>query len=452
MTPRSSSPVSAALFFAFVFAIQDDNTQENTVKQQSCRCGHTRFGGGRKLKLDLCSDSLNHPSCDRSFLLADGSSVYLELQVLTFVVPLKQNTALSSALVEALQGRLVLLHLLHYLWAQIHHRLVVSDGQDQYVARSQAALRHRQVTLQTSEEFLLVLEGLFLAWCSVWHSRVSRCWWRGVSPPEGWPDRTSRDQKVELFTKQNVNYKNCRIQTHWSQVSHDSRGLRGCLGCPLWSPPPSWYCARPRPSPSDGLFLPRPPPCFLFRSKKNWRGGSWTERPERRRSKSERMHSLRIHNDISSELSLFRNTVLPLPPRLPGWNSSSACWCRLWQSGWKGSPSRPAAASPALTGPWPSWGRCWRRTNTTDAQNNRVQSAAVVRWQQHLASEVVSTPSSWRGCSRLPGRWSGWHGELFPVEPCDSWECKCDLCQWLSWNDTVDFTILFGAYLYGALS
>lgn len=161
VTLRSSSPVSAVLFFVFVFAIQDDNTQENPVKQQSCRYGHRRFGGWCKIKLDLCSDSLNLPSCDRSFLY--GSWVYLELQVLTFVVPLKQDTALSSALVEALQGRLVLLHLLHYLWAQIHHRLVVTDGQDQYVARSQAALRHRQITLQTSEEFPVVLEGLCLA-------------------------------------------------------------------------------------------------------------------------------------------------------------------------------------------------------------------------------------------------------------------------------------------------
>lgn len=163
VTLRSSSPVSAALFFVFVFAIQDDNTQENMVIQQSCRYGHRRFGGRCKIKRDLCSKTLNHPSCDRSFLLADGSWFYLELQVLTFVVPLKQDTALSSALVEALQGRLVLLHLLHNLRAQIHHRLVVTDRQDQYVARSQAALRHRQVTLQTSEEFSEVLEGRCLA-------------------------------------------------------------------------------------------------------------------------------------------------------------------------------------------------------------------------------------------------------------------------------------------------
>lgn len=40
---------------------------------------------------------------------------YLELQVLAPVVPLKQDAALSFALVEALQSRLVLLHLLHHL-------------------------------------------------------------------------------------------------------------------------------------------------------------------------------------------------------------------------------------------------------------------------------------------------------------------------------------------------
>lgn len=93
--------------------------------------------------------------------LTPGSN--LELQVLTFVIPLKQNTALSPALVEALQSRLVLLHLLHYVWAQIHHGLVVTDGQDQYVARSQAALRHCQVTLQTWDRVLSV-SGTMSLW------------------------------------------------------------------------------------------------------------------------------------------------------------------------------------------------------------------------------------------------------------------------------------------------
>lgn len=81
--------------------------------------------------------------------MANGSCFYLELKVLASVIPLKQDAALSSALVEASQGRLVLLHLLHHLRAQIHHRLVVADGQDQDVARSEASLRHGQVTLQT---------------------------------------------------------------------------------------------------------------------------------------------------------------------------------------------------------------------------------------------------------------------------------------------------------------
>ncbi len=34
------------------------------------------------------------------------------------------------------------------------------------------------------------------------------------------------------------------------------------------------------------------------------------------------------------------------------------------------------------------------------------------------------TPSFWRGCWRLPGRWSGWHAERFPGERRDSCEWK----------------------------
>lgn len=75
------------------------------------------------------------------------------------VIPLKQDAALSPALVEALQCRLVLLHLLHHLGAQIHHRLVVADGQDQHVAPSQAALGHRQVALQRGATALSLSGG-----------------------------------------------------------------------------------------------------------------------------------------------------------------------------------------------------------------------------------------------------------------------------------------------------
>lgn len=48
-------------------------------------------------------------------VLIGCSRAYLELQVLAPVVPLKQDAALSPALVEAPQGRLVLVHLLQHL-------------------------------------------------------------------------------------------------------------------------------------------------------------------------------------------------------------------------------------------------------------------------------------------------------------------------------------------------
>lgn len=64
------------------------------------------------------------------------------------VIPLKEHTALSFALVKAPQGRLVFLHLLHHLWAQLHHRLVVTDGEDQHMLWSQCAFSQSQVTLQ----------------------------------------------------------------------------------------------------------------------------------------------------------------------------------------------------------------------------------------------------------------------------------------------------------------
>lgn len=73
--------------------------------------------------------------------------------MLAAVVPLKQHTALPFALVEAPQRRLVLLHLLHHLGAQVHHGLVVADGEDQHVAGRQGAFRQREVTLRSTTRF-----------------------------------------------------------------------------------------------------------------------------------------------------------------------------------------------------------------------------------------------------------------------------------------------------------
>lgn len=67
------------------------------------------------------------------------------------VVPLKQNTSLSFALVEAPQSGLVLLHLLHHLAAQIHHGLIVTDGQDQDMAGRQATFGQSDVTLEQTD-------------------------------------------------------------------------------------------------------------------------------------------------------------------------------------------------------------------------------------------------------------------------------------------------------------
>ncbi|KAF3859673.1 hypothetical protein F7725_022072, partial [Dissostichus mawsoni] len=57
------------------------------------------------------------------------------------------HAAGSFALVEALQRLPVFLHLLHHLRAQLHHRLVMSDGEDQHVERGQAAFSQRHVFL-----------------------------------------------------------------------------------------------------------------------------------------------------------------------------------------------------------------------------------------------------------------------------------------------------------------
>ena len=67
--------------------------------------------------------------------------------MLAAVVPLERDAALAPALVELVQGGLVLVHLLHHLGGQLHHRLVVADGQHQHVVGGQAALGQRQVTL-----------------------------------------------------------------------------------------------------------------------------------------------------------------------------------------------------------------------------------------------------------------------------------------------------------------
>ncbi|KAF3859679.1 hypothetical protein F7725_022078 [Dissostichus mawsoni] len=61
--------------------------------------------------------------------------------------PKIKHAAGSFALVEALQRLPVFLHLLHHLRAQLHHRLVMSDGEDQHVERGQAAFSQRHVFL-----------------------------------------------------------------------------------------------------------------------------------------------------------------------------------------------------------------------------------------------------------------------------------------------------------------
>lgn len=78
----------------------------------------------------------------------EGDGDHLQLEVLAPVVPLEQDAALPPAAVEAAQGRLVLLHLLQHLGAQLHHRLVVADGQDQHVSGGQRTLSQSQVALQ----------------------------------------------------------------------------------------------------------------------------------------------------------------------------------------------------------------------------------------------------------------------------------------------------------------
>lgn len=85
------------------------------------------------------------------------SGPHLQLQMLAPVVPLKQDAALSFALVEVPEGRLVLLHLLHHVGAELHHRLVVADGQDQNVAGGQRAFRQSQVTLPNRDQDFLYM-------------------------------------------------------------------------------------------------------------------------------------------------------------------------------------------------------------------------------------------------------------------------------------------------------
>lgn len=132
------------------------------------------------------------------------SCFYLQLQMLAPVVPLKQHTALSFALVELPQGWLVLLHLLHHLRAQVHHWLVVSDGEDQHMARSQTAFGQREVTLQNkssslgSNAFTWSLEGASVMWIYEQHELtcvpmlMTRCFstWglarQNQHGPEGW--------------------------------------------------------------------------------------------------------------------------------------------------------------------------------------------------------------------------------------------------------------------------
>lgn len=211
-----------------------------------------------------------------------------------------------------------------------------------------------------------------VAWCPLWHSRVSRCWWRGVSPPEGWPDRTSRDQTVELCTKQIWNKStfrsNVRFATESKHTGHTCHVTHGACGA-VWAAPGDARLHR------DAAVGPALHPRMvsscrvLHPASCSGRRRTDAPAPEQEVQWAERSNLLCVW-------SPWRTTALLLPPRLLHWNLSSVCWCR--QRGWRAFRSHPAAASPALMGPWPSWGRCWRRTNTADMQRNMLNS---VNWR-----------------------------------------------------------------------
>lgn len=281
-----------------------------------------------------------------AFLLADGSWFYLELQVLASVIPLKQDAALSSALVEALQGRLVLLHLLHHLWAQIHHRLVVADGQDQHVARSQAALRHRQVTLQRGARALSV-SGRRWLWrdarcdthvCPDADDQVFLHLRAGQTEPAGARRLSCAQSKIwnkSTFMSKSQIWKH----KHTGHTCHVTHGACGAV----WAAPGDARLHRDaavgpalRPRMVSSCRVLHPASC-----------------PGRRRTDvpaPKQEVQLAERSDLMlCVLSLWRTTVLLLPPRLLCWNSSSVCWGL--QKSRRAFRSHPAAASPALTGP-----------------------------------------------------------------------------------------------------
>lgn len=68
--------------------------------------------------------------------------------MLAAVVSLEQDAAPAAARVQFPGGVFVFLQLFGRLRRQLHHRLVVSDGQEQHVVRGEAAFSQRHVTLR----------------------------------------------------------------------------------------------------------------------------------------------------------------------------------------------------------------------------------------------------------------------------------------------------------------
>ncbi len=75
-------------------------------------------------------------------------SMYLQLKVLAAVVPLKQDAPLASAFTELLDSTLVFLHLFNHLRSQLHHWLVMSDGQQENMVGGETSLSQSHVTLE----------------------------------------------------------------------------------------------------------------------------------------------------------------------------------------------------------------------------------------------------------------------------------------------------------------
>lgn len=86
---------------------------------------------------------------------AEGRSQHLKLKMLAAVIPLKQDAALAAALVQFPDGAFVFLQLVHCLRWQLHHRLVMSNRQEQHMVRGQGAFSQRHVTLKRKHTMCL---------------------------------------------------------------------------------------------------------------------------------------------------------------------------------------------------------------------------------------------------------------------------------------------------------